>query len=473
MDEITLENFRCFREKQTARLAPLTLLVGENSTGKTSFMAMIRELWDVAYRDRIPDFKEEPYDLGSFDEIAHHRGGRGGRAKTFEAGFSFTYKERETTLGEALAGVGSTRKSRRGAANIPYRFEVIFEKKGTVPLPMRKRFSREGVWVEHRIEKDGSWQLRFGTPQGTWQGRLPDYQRFQASDDYDQLASFYFLIRYLQITHYERERIELKILSGSAQPTDNDWKLLGRISETIAFGHPRYGKDRPYPSAPVRSKPHRTYDPARSTRDPEGDYIPMYLANVNFRSRKEWNELKTALEDFGVKSGLFDEISIKRLGNTESAPFQVQIKKYGSGNRLKGPYRNLIDVGYGVSQALPVITELLRRDAPPMFLLQQPEVHLHPSAQAALGSLFCQVAKLDRQLVVETHSDHLLDRVRMDVRDGTAKLKPEDVSILFFERGDLDVNIHSLRLDQEGNILGAPQSYRKFFMDETRRSLKL
>ena len=52
MDQITLENFRCFREKQTARLAPLTLLVGENSTGKTSFLALIRALWDVAYEHR-------------------------------------------------------------------------------------------------------------------------------------------------------------------------------------------------------------------------------------------------------------------------------------------------------------------------------------------------------------------------------------------------------------------------------------
>ena len=60
MDSITLKNFRCFRGEQTARLAPLTLLVGENSTGKTSFMAMIRALWDVCYRDRYPDFKESP-----------------------------------------------------------------------------------------------------------------------------------------------------------------------------------------------------------------------------------------------------------------------------------------------------------------------------------------------------------------------------------------------------------------------------
>ena len=82
MNKITLENFRCFR-KAEARLAPLTLLVGENSTGKTSFMAMIRALQDVAFGKFVPNFKEEPYDLGSFDEIAHHRGSRGSRAASF------------------------------------------------------------------------------------------------------------------------------------------------------------------------------------------------------------------------------------------------------------------------------------------------------------------------------------------------------------------------------------------------------
>ena len=195
----------------------------------------------------------------------------------------------------------------------------------------------------------------------------------------------------------------------------------------------------------------------------------MYLANIHFQNKAKWNALKDGLEKFGRTAGLFDEISVKPLGKKESEPFQVQVRKFGS--RAKGPQRNLIDVGYGVSQVLPVITELLRRDAPTMFLLQQPEVHLHPSAQAALGSLFCQVAGPKRQLVIETHSDHLLNRVRMDVRDAETQLKPEDVSILFFERGDLDVRIHSLRLDQEGNVLDAPDGYRQFFMEETARSL--
>ncbi len=106
-----------------------------------------------------------------------------------------------------------------------------------------------------------------------------------------------------------------------------------------------------------------------------------------------------------------------------------------------------------------------------MFLLQQPEVHLHPQAQAALGTLFCNVAAGGRQLVIETHSDYIIDRVRMDVRDGTTGLKPEDVSILYFEPGDPAVKIHSIRIDGAGNVLDAPQGYRQFFAEELRRSI--
>ena len=197
----------------------------------------------------------------------------------------------------------------------------------------------------------------------------------------------------------------------------------------------------------------------------------MYLANIFFQDKTLWNKLKNALEDFGKTADLFDEISVRTLGRAESEPFQIQVRKFG--DTLKGPHRNLIDVGYGVSQVLPVITELLRDDAPPIFLLQQPEIHLHPSAQAALGSLLCRIANSNRRLIVETHSDHLIDRIRMDIRDGATELKPEDVSILFFERQEIDVRIHSLTLDELGNVNGAPPGYRQFFMNEMQRSLQL
>ena len=454
MDEITLKNFRCFREEQTARLAPLTLLVGENSTGKTSFMAMIRSLWDVAYGRQVPDFKEEPYDLGSFDEIAHHRGGRGGRAETFEAGFKV-----------APRAVRGKRRS-AGTNGQPYLFEVAFKKKGTVPSPVKMRLSNEDAWGEVLLE-DQSWQASLGTLRGVW--KSPDAFPDQLDADFNPMWLFDYYLRRRKMVGDRESEAEPITFQGSELPTDKDWELIAQLVGIHRRRSVDYYRRQPYASAPVRSKPRRTYDPARLSPDSEGEYVPMYLAGLYFQDQHRWIKLKDALESFGQAAGLFDEISIKPLGRRDSEPFQVQVRKYGGG--LKGPQRNLIDVGYGVSQVLPVITELLRHNAPPMFLLQQPEVHLHPSAQAALGSLFCQVAAPRRQLIVETHSDHLLDRVRMDVRDGTMPLKPEDVSILFFERGDLDVRIHSLRIDEEGNIEGAPDGYRNFFLAETARSL--
>ena len=435
MNEIRLKNFRCFRNEQTARLAPLTLLVGENSTGKTSFMAMIRILSDMAYRSMSPNFKEEPYDLGSFDEIAHHRGARGGRADTFEAGLK------------------SKARGMRGSADD---FQFTFGRDGTTPIPVKRRLSQGRTWIEIPFADDESDALpQCGTSSGTWDVRTPP--EFGAT-----VFSLYYWMRHSAdwVSGWASEPVD-----GDESPSPRDFELLRRLV-TLP-----YGGDRPFASAPVRSKPRRTYDPARHTPDSEGDYVPMYLADVFSKDEQSSADLKDRLEDFGRSSGLFDEISIRRLGKRSSEPFQVQVRKFGGG--LKGPQRNMIDVGYGVSQVLPVITELLRDDAPNMFLLQQPEVHLHPSAQAALGSLFCQVAGPGRQLVIETHSDYLMDRVRMNVRDGSTDLKPEDVSILFFERDSLEVNIHSLRIDEDGNILEAPDGYRKFFMEETARSLGL
>ena len=275
---------------------------------------------------------------------------------------------------------------------------------------------------------------------------------------------YYFLIG--QLGSDRPGEVDLVPQEGAPPFSSEDQTLL----RDLAHQHMQV-REQLFASAPVRSKPRRTYDPARPTPDPEGDYVPMYLADVYSRDKRTWGVLKKLLEGYGKASGMFGELSIKRLGDKEGEPFQVQVRK--SGGRLKGPWRNLIDVGYGVSQALPVITELLREDAPNTFLLQQPEVHLHPMAQAALGSLFCRVAGPDRQLIVETHSDYLLDRVRMEVRDARTELTPDDVSLLFFERDELDVQIHSLRIDQEGNILNTPDGYRSFFMVEMQRSLNL
>ena len=462
--ELSLSNFRCFREEQRARLAPITLLVGENSTGKTSLLALTRVLWDVAFHQQFPDFTQPPYDLGSFDEIAHHRGGRGGRASEFKAGF--------------LLEPPRSRRH-RDAKHRATRFEVTFGREGAAPVPKVRRVASEDSWVEASVSADGKdVSVRFATHNGQWTagGRSVRHRWGGPSAQWGvrqrQLPPIGFLTRSL-IARFESdeepERFEPE--HGTAeQPREEDIRDMRLLDLPVGL---RFSGV--FSSAPVRSRPRRTYDPTHALQDAEGEYIPMFLSSVARGDRRTWESVRSSLEGFGQASGLFDEIAVKTLGGKAGGPFQIQIRKFGK--RAKGPRRNIIDVGYGVSQVLPIVTELLRPQGPDMFLLQQPEVHLHPSAQAALGSLFCDVAANRRQLLVETHSDHLMDRIRVDVRDGRSKLRPEDVSILYFERRNLSVTIHSLGWDADGNLVAKdgviPDGYREFFRIETRRSLGL
>lgn len=445
MDSVTLKNYRCFREEQTARLAPLTLLVGENSTGKTSFLAILRALWDVAFADRVPDFREEPYDLGSFEDIVHNRGvGDTDAADFFEAGF-----------------VQKHPRYRNDAVH----YDATFKSYNGAPFPAKRMLRGKDAWLEVETDDKGVVLSRFGAHNKRWKRERRRYAGYADTDDRLFPIATNPLIRRSFLAG------EIDLEYGDDNPTIDDVDKIWRLSTSLRM-HRRIGRSRdlrPFAGAPIHSRPRRTYDPIRPSRDPEGEYIPAYLANLYRGNSDEWQKLKAFLEDFGRKSGLFDDISVMSFGKTSGAPFQIRIRKWGE--RRKGGYRNLMDVGYGVSQALPMLTELLRPDAPQMFLLQQPEVHLHPSAQAALGSLFCDVAVQGKQLIVETHSDYIIDRVRMDVRDNTTALKPDDVSILYFERGDLDVNIHSIRLDEMGNVLDAPPGYRQFFTDEMMRSV--
>jgi predicted ATPase len=132
---------------------------------------------------------------------------------------------------------------------------------------------------------------------------------------------------------------------------------------------------------------------------------------------------------------------------------------------------NLVDVGYGVSQILPIIVDILRTEKEGMFLLQQPEVHLHPQAQAELGSFLATLAATaGTRFVVETHSDYLVDRIRMDIRD-QRNIKPKDVQILYFERQNGKVKVHPIEIDENGNLESVPKGYRSFFLQEERRFL--
>ncbi len=443
LQELRLRDFRCFREQQSARLAPLTLLVGENSTGKTSFLAAIRAMLEVGSAIEAPDFRAPPYDLGSFREIAYRQDPKVNRGETesFGVGFRYAGEKGETVGVDATFTLGD----------------------GAAPKLSTVRWSAADVWVREHRDTEGSY-TDLGCASGSW--RLPPVPDRDRRYLYGRDTAAVNLL--LGVAVESGIPGKLQPLRGDADlvPTERDVaKLIALFFESNKFASGALA------GAPIRSSPLRTYDPVRLVQDPQGGSTPAFLANLHARNPDEWRKMKGDLEEFGRTSGLFDEIFIRRLGRYEFEPFQVEVRKWGK--RRKGAKRNLIDVGYGVSQVLPLLVDLLEPDGASLFLVQQPEVHLHPSAQAALASLFCTIAASGRQLIVETHSEYIIDRVRMDIRDGATELKPDDVSLLFFERTDLDVHVHSLRFDEQGNLLDAPDGYGRFFMDETRRSIGL
>ena len=465
MDSITVSNYRCFGERQTARLAPLTLFIGENSSGKTSLAAMIRALWDVAYAERVPDFKEAPYDLGSFDEIVHHGDSGGGGEDSFEAGFEVVAGAPRRVAGEP-----------ENLEAAPYKLEVTFGPQWGAPAPIRRRISRGGCWVEQLVDKGGQLRVEFGTPRGSWSLGDPGPERLIVHNGgVDSLPPFFTI---LHLIWRERSLAEdNEETAGAPAITEEDEQALMDLMsqyDRLAWPGPRPGlSSRPFAGAPTRSHPRRTYDPASVAPDAEGDHVPMYLAQLSRRDPDAWMRLKSRLDEFGREAGLFDAIDVRDLGKAAGDPFQIRVRT--SDIQQAGSLFNLADVGYGVSQVLPLVTELLRDDGHRMILLQQPEVHLHPSAEAALGSLLCRVAaagkERGRRLVVETHSDFIIDRVCMAVRDGAIGLRPEDVSIVYFERCELDVCLHPISLDDLGNLIDTPPGYRRFFMDESLKFL--
>ena len=91
MFEIDLGGFRVFESTPRVAIRPITIITGGNSSGKTSFLAAIRMLSDLSNWDSTPaSFNKDPFFLGSFDQIAHHRGGRYGRNKVISLGITGT-----------------------------------------------------------------------------------------------------------------------------------------------------------------------------------------------------------------------------------------------------------------------------------------------------------------------------------------------------------------------------------------------
>ncbi len=162
----------------------------------------------------------------------------------------------------------------------------------------------------------------------------------------------------------------------------------------------------------------------------------------------------------GVKLAafLYDEFEIARL----SYRFEVGEKHTTEGMRPT-------NVGFGLTYVLPVVTAVIAAQPGDLLIIENPESHLHPQGQALLGKLFALAAEHGVQLFIETHSDHVLNGVRVAVKH--KHISPEKVGIFFFER-EAEAEEHVTEiirpyLDENGRIDEWPTG----FFDEWDKSL--
>lgn len=120
-------------------------------------------------------------------------------------------------------------------------------------------------------------------------------------------------------------------------------------------------------------------------------------------------------------------------------------------------------VGFGLSYVLPVLIALIGAERGRVVVIDGPEAHLHPRAQGAIGKLCARVAAAGVQVIIETHSDHIVNGVRVAVRDGV--IPAGDVGVLFFESPT--VAPHDIRIDSDGRF----ESWPDGFFDEGARLL--
>jgi predicted ATPase len=132
------------------------------------------------------------------------------------------------------------------------------------------------------------------------------------------------------------------------------------------------------------------------------------------------------------------------------------------------PFKS-INVGFGITYALPIVLAILKANPGDLVILENPESHIHPRGQAYMGELFAKASAAGLQLIVETHSDHILNGIRVAAK--RKQIDANDVGIFFFER-DPDSDEHYTQitepfLDQDGRISNWP----KHFFDEWSRRL--
>ena len=160
--------------------------------------------------------------------------------------------------------------------------------------------------------------------------------------------------------------------------------------------------------------------------------------------------------------GVIDSFSVKPVAK-DRKEYEVLIRTHKGAPEVK-----LTDVGFGISQVLPALVQAFYAPPNSMVWMEQPEIHLHPQVQAELADVFISAVQARErgqprnvQFVVESHSEHFLNRLQRRIAE--EQIKPDDVAVYFCRRRGAATDLEPLSLDLYGEIENWPEN---FFGDE-------
>lgn len=405
---ITLRNFRAFRQ-QDFDFAKINVFVGPNNSGKSSAISALNLLAQTINSqeiDQSPLVLNGVFDsLGTFIDLVH-----GNRSNT-PIGFDIRF-------GDFTIKVDYKYRQQRREIEL-VRYELYESGRNVVSYYTRK--DAFDLKIYGRKVEDLVPAMRKRRP--NFRNLVPATSAFSA-------------------LRYERE------VSNSSQEVFTKLRRAERAVARARVAIRQIFND--FDSlSPFRDRPQRTYLYSGETAErvgTNGGNTATILSSDASRRGAESKDIATEISRWFRVTGIADSIYIKSISPRH---FEIVLVDQNSFEH------NICDVGFGCAQVLPVLTASLNlfggrrplRESP-MLIVQEPEIHLHPNAQASLGSFFAGLVPDDGQIFLETHSDNMVLRLARHVADGT--ISPDDLKIFYIHKVDGTSEVAEVKVGDDG-----------------------
>jgi predicted ATPase len=434
LQSLRLENFKAWADTGQIQTAPLTLLFGPNSSGKSSinhFLMLLKETVRSPDRNNVFDFGEgsSAAPLGSFRDVVFRHDMR--RTLKFELEWLLDApidirdpRSRQRHTGDQLRFRAAVRQPARSRTVQSEGFEYALKGlTGEVAVAMLRDDKRTNRW---RLKAENYTLVRR-------KGRAWELPRPVQFYGFPSEASVYF--------------------QNSAFLADLELALQRELQGVSYLG-------------PLRSPPLPMYSWSGGVPEDVGwrgeSTIQALLASsarqFNWRAKEKLQSFEQVTASWLKAMHLIDSFSVAEIAPGRDL-FDVRVRVGPKSEEVR-----LTDVGFGVSQVLPVVVQLFHAPAHSTVLIEQPELHLHPAAQGALADLFIAAVTAREsgrprgvQVIAESHSEHLLRRLQRRVAEGS--IDSDRVALYFCHQTPQGSVIERLELNLFGEIANWPPDF--------------